>query len=272
MSECTVTNYVAAVAALARHYGRSPLDITSAEVRSYLLALLQEHKLAPRTVNQHIGALKTFYREMAPDSKMMQGVCHVKVPKHLPLVLSRDEVQRMLDATRNLKHKAIIALLYSSGLRRMECAMLKPAHIESGRMKVRVECGKGKRDRYTLLSHKALELLRAYVRAFRPRAWLFESAMTGGRLHLRTISKVVENAARAARIGKRVHAHTLRHSFATHLLEAGTALPVIQTLLGHSSIKTTMLYLHVSPVCMERVMSPLDVAYSGDSTVVATHA
>lgn len=271
-SEHTVANYVAAVAALAMHYGCSPLKVTSSQVRGYLLALLQERRLAPMTVNLHMDALKTFYREMTPGSRIMEGVCHVKVPKHLPLVLSREEVQRMLDATTNLKHKAIIALLYSSGLRLMECAMLKPVHIESDRMKVRVESGKGKRDRYTVLSQKALQVLRAYVRAYRPRTWLFESAMTGGRLCARTIGKVVENAAHRAGIAKRVHTHTLRHTFATHLLEAGAALPVIQTLLGHSSIKTTMIYLHVSAVSLDRVVSPLDLSPAPAPALEAAHA
>jgi integrase/recombinase XerD len=258
LSDRTIRNYVESVAALAAFHKRSPLSITAGEVRAFLLHLMNERKLAPATINLRIDSLKTFYAMMVPGSAVMQGITHVKAGKHVPLVLSREEVARILSAPANIKHRAILTLLYSSGLRLMECVNLKPAHIESDRMQVRVECGKGKRDRYTVLSSRALSLLREYVRAVRPTRWLFEG-LGGTQYSSRSIGKVVEKAARKARIGKRVHPHTLRHCFATHLLEAGVALPVIQKLLGHSSIKTTMVYLHVSAVSLQQVQSPLDM-------------
>jgi len=257
-SERTVENYTAAVAFLARHYSRSPLLITSQEVRSYLLFLLEQRKLAAATVNLHMDAFKSFYNIMAPGSNVTQGFVHVKKPCRIPLVLSRQEVRSLIDAAANLKYKAIIMLLYSAGLRLMECVLLKPSHIESDRMKIRVEQGKGKCDRYTILSHKALETLHRYYKEYRPRNWLFEGH-NHNHLCPRIIGKVVADAARDARLGKRVHPHTLRHCFATHLLESGISLPVIQRLLGHSSIKTTMMYLHVSQPLIDATVSPLDM-------------
>jgi site-specific recombinase XerD len=174
-------------------------------------------------------------------------------------VLDIHEVQRLIEGIRNLRHKAVVTLLYSSGLRLSECIALKPHHIESGRMKVRVEQGKGKKDRYTILSHQALALLREYYKVYRPKKWLFEGWY--GHMTRRTLGKIVSDAARNASINKRVSPHTLRHCFATHLLEQGVALQVIQQLLGHSSIKTTTIYTHVSSVLLDKVVSPFDVEY-----------
>lgn len=254
----SIRNYVDAVLGLTRYSRRCPLEVRREQIRAYLLYLLRERKLAPATVNLHMDALRTFFRLMAPESKLMDGFCHVKTPKRIPLVLSREEVQRMIDAVGNLKHKAALMLLYSSGLRLAECAMLKPAHIETGRMKVRVESGKGMKDRYTVLARATLEVLRDYYRSFRPQTWLFEGR--GGKpFSLRMIGKVVRDAARKSGIDKRVTPHTLRHCFATHLMEAGVPLPLIQKLLGHTSIKTTMIYLHVGQAPLDRVVSPLDI-------------
>jgi site-specific recombinase XerD len=173
-------------------------------------------------------------------------------------VLSRQEVKTLIDSQTNLKHKAILSVLYCGGLRLMELCMLKPVHIESSRMVIRVEQGKGRRDRQTLLSAKTLKLLRTYYRKYRPREWLFPG-LNGNHISARMVGHIVERAAVDARIRKRVHPHILRHSFATHLLESGVSLPVIQRLLGHSCIKTTMIYLHVGLVLLEKVVSPLDL-------------
>ena len=256
-SERTVENYVGAIGAITRHYRRSPLELTRQEIRSYLLFLLRERKLAPATVNLHMAAMKTFFKLMAPESAIMADCSPVKKAKHIPVVLSRDEVERLISSVHNLKHKAALMLLYSSGLRLQECITLQPAHIESTRMKVRVEHGKGKRDRYTVLSRRTLEALREYFRAYRPEGWLFEGR-EGSHYSARSVGKVVTDAAVKAKIGKKVSPHTLRHSFATHLMESGVALPVIQKLLGHASIKTTMIYLHVGEPLINRTQSPLD--------------
>jgi integrase/recombinase XerD len=253
----SITSYVATVAALAAFHKRSPLELSTGDIRAFLLYELNEKKLAARTVNLHNAALKTFYNFMAPGSTIMNGITNVKCPKNIPVVLDTQEVQRLLGAIRNIKHKAAITLLYSSGLRLGECITLKPHHIESGRMKIRVEQGKGKKDRYTILSHRALTLLREYYQVCKPKYWLFEGWY--GHMHPRTIGKVVTDAAKKANINKRVSPHTLRHCFATHLLEQGVSLQVIQQLLGHSDIKTTAIYTHVSSVLLDKVISPLDV-------------
>jgi site-specific recombinase XerD len=186
----------------------------------------------------------------------------MKVPKHLPVVLSRPEVEKLIVAVENLKHKVVLMLLYSCGLRLSECIDLRPIHIESSRMKVRVEQGKGSKDRYTILPQRTLLTLREYFLHYRPKVWLIEGK--GGKQYgKRTIGKVVTNAARKAGIKKNVTPHTLRHSFATHLMEAGIALPVIQKLLGHANLRTTMVYLHVSEVAIDKITSPFDDDMSG---------
>ena len=219
---------------------------------------MRERRLAPRSVNLRIAALKSFFKLMAPErAAVMQEISKVKEPRSLPGVLSQQEVLRMIAATGNLKHRAIIMLLYSSGLRLRELLNLKITHIESDRMKIRVEQGKGKADRYTILANRTLDTLREYFRAYRPQEHLWEGRHRRP-YSARSFGKIVENAARAARIGKNVHPHMLRHSFATHLMESGVALPVIQQLLGHTSIKTTMIYLHVGQPSMDKIVSPLD--------------
>ena len=264
-SESTITNYVSAAAAISLHYRLSPLALTKQQIQAYLLFLLQERKLAPATVNLHMDSMKTFYSLMDPAGGRMSGIFHVKVPFHIPVVLSRNEVEKVIGAAVNLKHKAAIMLLYSSGLRLQECLNLRPVHIEAARMKVRVEDGKGKKDRYTVLSQRTLETLRKYFRVFKPKTWLFEGH-GGDRYAARTLGHIVKHAALRARIGKNVTPHTLRHSFATHLMESGVALPVIQQLLGHTSIKTTMIYLHLSEPLLDSTPSPLDV-YKGRKVV-----
>lgn len=256
-SESTITNYISATAAIALHYRISPLKLTPQQIQAYLLFLLRERKLAPATVNLHMDAMKTFFKLMSPSDDRMSGISHVKVPSHIPVVLSREEVEKMINAVTNLKHKAALMLLYSSGLRLQECLHLRPVHIESARMKVRVENGKGKKDRYTMLSRRTLKTLRKYFRVYKPKEWLFEGRY-GARYSARSLATIVGRASSKASIGKEVSPHTLRHSFATHLLESGVALPVIQKLLGHASIKTTMIYLHVTEALVDRTISPLD--------------
>jgi integrase/recombinase XerD len=252
----TITNYVASVAALSAFHKCSPLTMTQEQIRMFYLHEINDKKMAARTVNLHMAALKTFYNLMAPGSTVMDGITRLKCPQHLPVILTIAEVRRIIDCLHNLKHKAIIALMYSSGLRLSECLILKPNHIESQQMKIRVEQGKGKKDRYTILSNEALTYLREYFTAYRPKEWLFEGPH--GQLSKRTFGHIIEKASIKAGINKRVTPHTLRHCFATHLLEQGVALQVIQKLLGHSDIKTTTIYTHVSSVMLDKVISPLD--------------
>ncbi len=259
----TISNYVAAVAALSAFHKRSPLALTQDDVRTFYLHEINVKKMAARTVNLHMAALKTFFNLMAPESTVMKGITRLKCPKEIPVVLDTQEVQRLIDSIHNLKHKAAVTLLYSGGLRLNECVNLKPHHIESGRMKIRVEQGKGNKDRYTILSNRALSLLREYFKAYRPKQWLFEGR--NGHVHQRMLHIIIRTAARKANINKPVSPHTLRHCFATHLLEQGVSLQVIQQLLGHSSIKTTAIYTHVTSVMLDKVVSPFDANESANN-------
>ena len=255
----TVDNYVNAVIKISKFHNKSPLLFTEDDVRAFILHELKPESLAPRTVELHRCALITFYRLVAPEINIMQNIGRIKLPKHLPVVLSRDEVERMIGALHNIKHKAVVAVLYSAGLRLGECAALKVSDIDSGRMSVRVEMGKGKKDRYSILSQRALEILRNYVKIYRPKEWLFRGRDICNPIHRRSIQKIVENAGHKAGICKNIHPHTMRHSFATHLLEAGVQLQIIQQLLGHSNLKTTTIYTHVTSVMLQNVKSPFDM-------------
>lgn len=257
LADSTIENYLSVMRGVTQHFKCSPLKLTHEQIQSYLIHLLHERKFSPATVNLHMDAMKTFFNLMDPGNTIMKGIDHVKYYRRLPSVLSREEVEKLIGGATNIKHRALLMLLYSSGVRLRECLNLRPVHIESDRMKVRVEQGKGRKDRYTILSKRALKALRIYYSAYRPKYWLFEGR--GGKQYsARSLGKVVTNAARKAGIAKNVTPHTLRHSFATHLMEAGVPLPVIQKLLGHTSIKTTMIYLHISESLKERAHSPLD--------------
>lgn len=253
----TIANYVNAVYRLTLHYRCNPLELTVEQIETYRLFLLEQKKHAPATVNLTMYALQTFFKLMKPQDPIIGSFVRMKVPRHLPVVLSRNEVEKLIAAAKNLKHKVVLMLLYSCGLRLSECIDLKPVHVESSRMKLRVEQGKGNKDRYTLLPERTLLALQQYFRAFKPKEWLIEGK-NGRQYSTRSIGNIVTNAAGKAHLGKTVTPHTLRHSFATHLMEAGIALPIIQKLLGHSNLKTTMIYLHVSEEAFEHIKSPFD--------------
>jgi len=256
-SQRTIDNYVASVFSLAQYHNRCPLGLKTEEVRSFLLHLAKKRRLSPRTINLRIAALKTFYRIMVPQRDVMHSFSAMKVPKHLPEVPSSSDIEQMLNNTRNGKHKTVIMLLYSAGLRLGECVNIRICDIESDRMLIRVCEGKGKKDRYTLLSKRMLKQLRLYYAAYHPQHWLFEGAKKGQVSH-RLLNEIVSAAAQRAGITKRISPHSLRHAFATHLLENGVSLQVIQKLLGHSSIKTTTIYTHVSQALLHTVQSPFD--------------
>ncbi len=206
--------------------------------------------------NQAINALKQFFTY----SKMTVEVEHLERPrrdKKLPVILSMDEVRRLLDCTVNLKHKVLLSLIYSGGFRISEVLKLRLDDIDSQRMLIHVRDAKGRKDRYTLLSQRALLLLREYYKVYRPKTFLFEGAY-GAQYGQRAAQQVLQASARRAGITKKITLHSLRHSFATHLLENGTDLRYIQTLLGHSSPKTTMIYTHVSTATMQNIRNPLD--------------
>lgn len=241
----TAEAYVTAVAQLGRFCGRSPEKISLEEVRDFLHHLITVRRVAYSTCNQKLAGIRFFYREVLGQQDLQLRV-PAKRSGRLPEPLSRGEITRLLDATRNTKHRVLLMTTYGGGLRVSELVRLKPRDIHADRMLIRVDRGKGHKDRYTLLSPRLLEELRAYWRAYRPQAWLFEGAQAGRPLAVATAQKVFDHAKERAGVQHGNGIHSLRHSFATHLMEAGVPLPVIQRLMGHSCLSTTAKYLHVT--------------------------
>lgn len=258
LSPKTQKAYLSQVRNFARYFKRSPDQLGENEVKEYLLYILKEKKVSDSTYRHSYGALNFLYQTTLKRNWVMDKIPHLKTKRKLPVVLDRTEVDALFSVTKNLKHKAILMITYSSGLRLSETAHLKVSDIDSKRMMIRVSDGKGGKDRYTILSSVALEVLRQYWRKYRPIEWLFPGHRGDKQISARSIQKIFDRAKNLANITKPVTVHTLRHSFATHLLEAGTDLHHIQLLLGHKSPKTTTVYLHVSRKDLIRIVSPLD--------------
>lgn len=259
LSPKTQKAYLNQVRDFARYFKKSPDQLGESEVKEYLLYLLKEKKASDSTVRQYYGALKFLYQTTLKRNWVIEKIPYLKTKKRLPVVLDRKEVDSLFSATENLKHRAILMLIYSSGLRVAEVAHLKITDIDSKRMMIRIQQSKGGKDRYSILSNVALDVLRQYWRKYRPKEWLFPGYRDDKPISDRSIQKIFGKAKTLAGIKKPASAHTLRHSFATHLLEAGTDLHHIQLLLGHKSPKTTTIYLHVSRKDLARVISPLDL-------------
>lgn len=257
-SEHTIRAYIQTVAEFARYFHKPPDQMGPEEVRQYQLHLLDVRKVSWSTFVQKTGALKFFYTRTLKQYWFAQEVARPKVRLPLPTVLSREEVTALLDATPNLKHRALLATLYGTGLRSEEAQHLKLTDIDSDRMLVLVREGKGQRPREVLLSPKLLQLIQIYCRWFKPQDWLFPGQKPGYPIDTATMRRICRNLGKKAGIPKRVHPHSLRHSFATHLLDAGTDLRVIQLLLGHAKLQTTARYLHVSEARFRTTVSPLD--------------
>ncbi len=236
---------------------KQPSEINDSDIKDYLLYLAEEKQSATSTLNQAINALKFYYVSML-KKKFIYEVKRPRKDKKLPVVLSKEEVAKILSSVDNIKHRAILMLVYSAGLRVGEVVKLKPEDIDSKRMLIHIKGAKGRKDRYTLLSERALEILREYWRKYKPEKWLFGGAKEGRYLSIRSVDKIFRNACDKTGIKKDVSVHTLRHSFATHLLEGGTDLRYIQELLGHAHSKTTEIYTHVSTKSLGKITSPLD--------------
>jgi site-specific recombinase XerD len=258
-SKRTIDSYVSAVAGLANHFHRSPDQLAVEEVRSYLHHLLVERKLAQGTCNLRAAAITFLYREVLEQTTFHLRGVRRKHSGKLPEVYSRDELTRLFQATRNLQHRVFLMTTYAAGLRLAEVRHLRPVHIHSERMLIRVEQGKGQKDRYTLLSPHLLQELRAYWREYRPGEWLFPNQKRNGPILRGTAQHIFYNAKRRAGLKRGHGIHTLRHCFATHLLEAGVDLRTIQLLLGHKSLNTTTLYLHVTEKKLTQLQSPFDL-------------
>jgi integrase/recombinase XerD len=251
--------YLACVRRFALYFHRSPEELGDPEIREYLHYLIKERNVSQGAVTQAYGALKFFYETTLKRDWEGFRIPKGKMGRRLPVVLSQQEVEALFGAIKNLKHRAILMTIYSAGLRISEALHLKLSDIDSQRMTIRVEHGKGNKDRYTLLGKRNLDILREYWRKYRPRDWLFCNPSRKRPLSTTAVREVFNKALRQAGIKKPAMIHTLRHSFATHLLEAGTDLYHIQHLLGHTNPKTTAVYLHLSRKELTKVTSPLDL-------------
>ncbi len=250
--------YLRAVRELARYYRRSPAVLTERDVKQYLVYLLEERRLTAATCRQTVCALRFFYEVTLGRSRREFSIPLAKEAQRLPRILSPDEVTRLLGATSNLKHRLLLMTTYAAGLRVGEVVRLRVTDIDSQRMLIRVEQGKGKRDRYTLLSRRLLTELRQYYRVYRPTEWLFPQRGKDTPMATASALRIYYDAKARAGIHKDGGIHALRHAFATHLLESGTDVVTIQRLLGHGHLKTTARYLHVSRQRIAELTSPLD--------------
>jgi integrase/recombinase XerD len=258
LSPKTQKSYLEAVSGLARHYMKSPDQICKDMVEDYLLHL-KNKGLSPNTIGTKVTGLKFLYNHVLHHEENAPDYAQRRTRK-LPVVLTQEEIWRIIDAPDNLKHRLILMTTYSAGLRASEVIALKPKHIETKRKLILVEGGKGNKDRYTLLSEKLLKELRHYYRTFKPKNYLFPSAIKSREtLSYESVRSTYEDARKKAGVNKGPGLHTLRHSFATHLLEAGYDIRKIQVLMGHSSLATTMIYLHVSKETLSKIKSPLDL-------------
>lgn len=259
----TQTDYLRAVRNFAGYLHRSPDTATDEELRNYQLYLV-DHGISPVSLNTTITGLKFFFDITVGDTERMGKMQPVRVPRKLPVILSREEVRRLIAASNNLKHQTALAVAYGTGLRVSEVVSLKVGDIDSERMILRVEQGKGSKDRYAMLSPILLERLRYWWRVARAQGkmldggWLFPGLNPIESLSTRQLNRAIHAAADVAKIDKRVSMHTLRHSFATHLLEQKVDIRVIQVLLGHKKLETTALYTQVATDILREVISPLE--------------
>ncbi len=258
LSPKTSRLYIKWVADLARHFHASPDQLGAEHVRSYLLHLIQERHVSGNVHRQARFALQFFYRVTLGRDWVVADLASPKAPKKLPVVLSQDEMARFLDALHNPKHRALLMTAYAGGLRLSEVAGLRLEDIDSARMVLHVRQGKGHKDRDVMLSPRLLAVLREYWAASRPRPYLFPGRQPDRPVSPRTVQMVCRRALEASGLSKHVHMHTLRHSFATHLLESGTDLRTIQVLLGHHSFSTTARYLHITTAALKSTRSPFD--------------
>ena len=253
----TQHDYVQRIKNFAAFLGRSPDTASFEDVRRYQLHLAAGGVGVP-TINQTVSTLRFFFRVTLKRYEIVEHTHVIPEPRKLPVVLSVEEVARLLDAAPGLKYKAALSVAYGAGLRAAEVVSLKVSDIDSTRMIIRVEQGKGGKDRYVMLSPSLLELLRDWWKAARPQGWLFPGRDPAQPMTTRQLNRACHAAAQMAEINKRVSLHTLRHSFATHLLEKNIDVRVIQVLLGHAKLDTTALYTRVATKTISEVMSPLE--------------
>jgi site-specific recombinase XerD len=257
LSPATQRSYLHAVTKFSRYFGRSPERLDLEDVRAFQVHLVATGISWP-ALNQTVCALRFFYGVTLGAAEIPERIPYAREPRKLPVVLDADEVVRFLEAVPSLKTRAALTTAYAAGLRASEAVGIKIADIDAGRMVIRVEHGKGGKDRYVMLSVQLLGILRTYWRLARPTHWLFPGRDASKPIDVQVLHAACRSACAAAGLAKRVTVHTLRHSFATHLLESGTDIRIIQVLLGHSNLSSTARYTQVSNRLIRRTESPLD--------------
>lgn len=257
-SRKTIKSYTSHVGLFLKYCEKSAALVETADINKYLLFLLEEQRASHSYVNQAVNGIKFFYNNVFKKNELAVNLIRPKNENKLPEVLSQKDVLKVLENVSNIKHKALLFLIYSAGLRVGEVVRLKITDIDSNRMLIHIVQGKGRKDRYTLLSQAALQVIEEYKNKCRPEKWLFPGEDSDNHLTERSVQKVFEKTKDKAGIQKKVSVHTLRHSFATHLLEGGVDLRYIQELLGHQSSKTTEIYTHVTEKSIKNIQSPLD--------------
>ena len=238
--------------------GKTLETLTKSQINTYILDLCKRYNISVSQQNQRINAIKFYYEKVLGRQRELYDLDRPKKAHTLPKVLSQEQVKRLIENANNLKHKCIIALLYSTGIRRGELLNLKLSDIDSDRMQIRIESAKGNKDRVTILSQRMLQLLREYYLNNKPQYWLFEGPRRGHQYTASSVRQSLLSIAQRAKINRTVTPHMLRHSFATHLLEKGVDVRYIQSLLGHDSLKTTEIYTHVSNRDIKNINNPLD--------------
>ena len=261
-SQTTVNTYLKVVEDFARYFHRPPDELGKEQIRAYQVHLFQERKLGVRTVGLHTAALRFFFCKTLKRAYPVEEVPYPRAPRRLPIILTREEAIRLIDSASNLFHRAMLITMYSTGMRRAELCRLKVEDIDSTRMLIHIRQGKGGKDRDVPLSPKVLETLREYWRWMKPQTYMFPGTINGSRADKPITPKVLweacREAAQRAGITKAVRPHLLRHSFATHLVEGGADLPTVQALLGHTDLKPTSIYLHLSARHIKAAGTPLD--------------
>jgi site-specific recombinase XerD len=255
----THESYLAAVRGLAKHYRRSPDELTADEVQGYLVYLLTKRGLSCNTCNVAANAFKFLYHVTLGRDSVAFEVPAPKQEQRVPEILSREEVARLIEAPPNPKHRLLLATIYSAGLRVSEAVRLKVSDVDRGRMTLRIEQGKGCKDRVVPLSRKLVAQLEVYWKTAPPRLWLFPNRGGTGHVDVTVAQKVFMMAKVSTRIAKRTGIHGLRHAYATHLIESGADVPTVQRLLGHRSVSSTMRYFHLSQARLAAIRSPLDL-------------
>jgi integrase/recombinase XerD len=260
-SKETIRLYLFTVKDFSRHFKKRPDELNEAQMREYQLYLLNDRKLSPQSVAGRITALRFFFLKVLRRPYRELDLVYPKLPERLPTVLSEEEITMLIESACSSYHRVILTTLYATGMRRSELARLKIQDVDSHRMVIHIRQGKGGRDRDVTLSPRLLEVLRAYWKWRKPKVYLFPSLLrrrVEQPIHSKTIWYAVREASRRAGIQKKITPHTLRHSWATHLLERGTDLKTIQVLLGHVDLETTTLYLHLSQRHLQAVVNPVD--------------